>query len=156
VADVTTLRRHMESNHKAIYQTWVQKNGFISMLPKDAERRRHDAEAEKQPRLDPHLTEMPRKERVIPYTDDLFRAAMIEWLVSTDQPIHALEHPSFHNMVHVAARATSGVKIPSRHQTRRAVIETFKAQLIALRKKLTVWSTISLWHSAHEKLSRAT
>jgi hypothetical protein len=39
----------------------------------------------KQGRLDNHLQEMPRKERVIPYTDALFREAAIEWLVATDQ-----------------------------------------------------------------------
>jgi hypothetical protein len=54
------------------------------MLPKDAEKRRNDAASEKesQSRLDPHLRE---KERVIPYNDDMFRDAAIEWLVSTDQ-----------------------------------------------------------------------
>jgi hypothetical protein len=39
----------------------------------------------RQGRLDSHLQEMPRKERVIPYTDALFREAAIEWLVATDQ-----------------------------------------------------------------------
>ena len=29
--------------------------------------------------------ELPRKERVIPYTDALFREAAIEWLVATEQ-----------------------------------------------------------------------
>ena len=55
------------------------------MLPKDAEKRRNDAANENQSRLDSHLREKPRKERVIPYNDDLFRDAAIEWLVSTDQ-----------------------------------------------------------------------
>jgi hypothetical protein len=55
------------------------------MLPKDAEKRRNDAASEKQSRLDSHLREKPQKERVVPYHDDLFRDAAIEWLVSTDQ-----------------------------------------------------------------------
>jgi hypothetical protein len=55
------------------------------MLPKDAEKHRNDAAADKQSRLDPHLREKPQNERVIPYDDDLFRDAAIEWLVSTDQ-----------------------------------------------------------------------
>jgi hypothetical protein len=55
------------------------------MLPKDAEKRRNDAAADNQSRLDPHLKERLPKERVIPYNDDLFRDAAIEWLVSTDQ-----------------------------------------------------------------------
>jgi hypothetical protein len=29
--------------------------------------------------------EIPQKERVVPYSDNLFRDAAIEWLVSTDQ-----------------------------------------------------------------------
>lgn len=55
------------------------------MLPKDAEKRRKDIQAKNQLRLDPHLREKPQKERTIPYTDELFRDAAIEWLVSTDQ-----------------------------------------------------------------------
>jgi hypothetical protein len=43
-------------------------------------------------------------------------------------------------MIHTAARASSasGVKIPDGRQTRRAIIDTFKMQLTALRKRLTV------------------
>lgn len=57
------------------------------MLPKDAQKRRREVQAasEAQSRLDSHLREKPQKERVIPYTDDIFREAAIEWLVSTDQ-----------------------------------------------------------------------
>ena len=55
------------------------------MLPKDAKSRRHAATMETQRRLDPHLKEMPKKEIVIPYTDELFCEVAIEWLVSTDQ-----------------------------------------------------------------------
>ena len=55
------------------------------MLPKDAESCRKVADANNQPRLDPHLWEKPQKEKIIPYTDEFFRDAAIEWLVSTDQ-----------------------------------------------------------------------
>jgi len=55
------------------------------MLPKDADNRRKAAAANNQPRLDPHLREKPQKEKTIPYSDDFFRNAAIEWLVSTDQ-----------------------------------------------------------------------
>jgi hypothetical protein len=55
------------------------------MLPKDAEKRRKDAHADNQLRLDSHLRDKPEKERTIPYTDERFRDAAIEWLVSTDQ-----------------------------------------------------------------------
>jgi hypothetical protein len=43
-----------------------------------------------QQRLDPHLEKKPAWERVIPYTDDLFCEAAIEWLVSNDQVSEAL------------------------------------------------------------------
>jgi len=55
------------------------------MLPKDADKRRQDAKANNQSRLDSHLTEKPQKERVIPYTNEFFCEAAVEWLVSTDQ-----------------------------------------------------------------------
>ena len=55
------------------------------MLPKDAQKRCRDAQADNQSRLDPHLREKPQKEIIIPYTDERFRDAALEWLVSTDQ-----------------------------------------------------------------------
>ena len=55
------------------------------MLPKDAEKCRKDALANDQSRLDPHLREKPQREVIIPYSDERFRDAAIEWLVSTDQ-----------------------------------------------------------------------
>jgi hypothetical protein len=76
------------------------------------------------------------------------RDAAIEWLVSTDQvsviilffgplfthgqPIQALQHPSFQKMIHIAARATNGVKFPDRRQTWKAVINLLKQQMMAL------------------------
>ena len=35
--------------------------------------------------LDGHLGEIPKMERVIPYTDSIFREAAIKWLIATDQ-----------------------------------------------------------------------
>ena len=55
------------------------------MLPKDSKSRRQATMKDTQQRLDPHLEEKRPVERVIPYTDDLFCNAAIEWLVSTDQ-----------------------------------------------------------------------
>jgi hypothetical protein len=55
------------------------------MLPKDAEQHHKNTHAENQQRLDPHLREKPPQEVTIPYTDELFRDAAVEWLVSTDQ-----------------------------------------------------------------------
>jgi hypothetical protein len=55
------------------------------MLPKDTKHRRQLAKADTQQSLDSHLEEMPKRESVVPYTDNLFRDVAIEWLVSTDQ-----------------------------------------------------------------------
>lgn len=125
------------------------------MLPKDAEQRRKNDKAKSQASIDPHLSEMPRKEVIIPYSDNRFRKAAIEWIASTDQvckrsstllffsscvlqPIQALEHPSFQKMIQIAARATKPVNIPDRRQTRQGIINMFKQQLSSLRDRLNV------------------
>jgi hypothetical protein len=58
---------------------------------------RNDAEKEeatrlKQGSLDPHLAKLGEKERVLPYTDALFRQAAIDWLVATDQVCVSMHH----------------------------------------------------------------
>ncbi|KAI1792038.1 hypothetical protein LXA43DRAFT_888178, partial [Ganoderma leucocontextum] len=140
VADVSTARRHFESAHAGTYRTWAEKNNFASMLPKDSKARRDDQAANNQSRIDPHLKQRPAQERVVKYSDELFRTAAVEWLIATDQPIQALEHPAFKNMIDIAARATEGVTIPNRKQTRKAIIDLFKANLTKLRERLNVRS----------------
>ncbi|KZP31896.1 hypothetical protein FIBSPDRAFT_723521, partial [Athelia psychrophila] len=54
------------------------------------------------------------------------------------QPIAALEHPKFKDMIDIASRATNGVKIPNRKATRLAIIRMFKSQLSNLKKRLNV------------------
>ncbi|PCH40965.1 hypothetical protein WOLCODRAFT_34165, partial [Wolfiporia cocos MD-104 SS10] len=108
-----TLRRHLESTHRAKYLKWCKENKFQSMLPRDTKWWHDQMKADLQSSLDSHLRErLPPKEHVILYSDALFREAAVEWLVATDQPIQALEHPSFKSMVEIAARATNGVRIP--------------------------------------------
>ena len=46
-------------------------------------------------------------------------------------------------MINIAARAKDGVKIPGRKQTRQAIIETFKSQLIKLCNQLNVSISVS-------------
>ena len=74
------------------------------MLPKDTEKRHKEVLVNNQSRLDPHLREMPQKEAIIPYSDERFCDAAIEWLVSTDQVwaslsnlvlIHHMNHSLF-------------------------------------------------------------
>ena len=110
----------------------------------------------KQTSLDPHLQERVLKEHVIPYSDSFFRQVALEWLIETDQvlfhfktvapsliyhtnqPIQALDHPKFKEMISVAARATHGVTVPNCKATRKHIIDLFKKKLADLRSRLTV------------------
>lgn len=55
------------------------------MLPDDTSARKKTSALSRQGTLDAHLRELPPTEQVARYTDDIFREASIEWLVSTDQ-----------------------------------------------------------------------
>jgi hypothetical protein len=84
VNETSTLRRHAEAKFAGKYRTWAKANAFTSKLPGDlAAEKRKAAQAQQQ--IDAHLTERKLSERTIPYTDNNFRKAAIEWLVATDQ-----------------------------------------------------------------------
>jgi hypothetical protein len=124
-------------------------------LPGDVKKRKAAADAATRT-LDRDLREKKLPERVAPYTDKAFREAAIKWLVSTDQvtcrssgvvipsnvvrlqPIRALEHPNFKEMIDIAARATNGVKIPGQKGTRSEIIQMFKKHLTTLKVRLNV------------------
>ncbi|KAG1823289.1 hypothetical protein EV424DRAFT_1321203 [Suillus variegatus] len=135
VNEISTLRRHTEAKFSAKYRKWAKEHWFELMLPGDVKARKENAT---QQSINAHLTERKLAKRVVSYTDRLFKQAAIEWLVSTDQPIQALEHPKFKEMIDIAARATNGVKIPGRKATRAEIIRTFKTHLTGLRSKLNV------------------
>jgi hypothetical protein len=48
-------------------------------------------------------------------------------------------------MINIAARATDGVKIPGRKQTRQEIIDTFKTRLTKLRDRLNVSHSAELF-----------
>ncbi|KAG1888027.1 uncharacterized protein F5891DRAFT_966302 [Suillus fuscotomentosus] len=133
----TTLRRHAEANFAGKYQTWAKTSKFDSMLPGDVKDRKAKAMRAQQV-INSHLTERKLAERVVPYSDKLFKTAAVEWLIATDQPIQALEHPKFKEMIDVAARATNGVKIPGRKATRAQIMRMFKNHLTKLKATLNV------------------
>ncbi|KAG1765407.1 hypothetical protein EDD22DRAFT_775068, partial [Suillus occidentalis] len=135
VNEISTLRRHAEAKFSGKYRKWAKEHSFESMLPGDVKARKQNAA---QQNISAHLTERKLAERVVLYSDKLFKQAAIEWLVATDQPIQALEHPKFKEMIDVAARATNGIKIPGRKATRAEIMRTFKTHLTGLRSKLNV------------------
>jgi hypothetical protein len=127
----------MGLKHKFRYTQWAKDCNFKSMLPDDVKARKAAVEAASasQTIIDEHAVPLPPKEHVVLYSDELFEQAAVEWLIETDQPIAAFEHPKFREMVNIAARATNGVKIPNRKATRRAVINLFKKNLYHLRTR---------------------
>src|SRR5882672_4768632 len=66
------------------YRNWAKSASFVSKLPGDIKKRKAAAE-EVTRTLDRDLREKKLSERVVLYSDKLFRQAAIEWLVSTDQ-----------------------------------------------------------------------
>ncbi|KIK78223.1 hypothetical protein PAXRUDRAFT_115435, partial [Paxillus rubicundulus Ve08.2h10] len=92
------------------YHKWCNKNKSMSMLLEDVQERKLAAMANvKQGTLDKHVQEVTPTEQVVLHLDKLFREATVEWLISTNQPIQAIDHPSFKKMIDVASRATKGV-----------------------------------------------
>ncbi|KAJ3742812.1 hypothetical protein DFH05DRAFT_1400968 [Lentinula detonsa] len=156
VNEVTTLRRHMESSHAPTYRQWCDRNQFMSMLPKDVLARKtamkDAAEKLKQSSIDSHTERRPTVKPAAPYSNALFREAAVEWLVSTDQPIDALEQPSFQHMIDVASRGATGVEIPNRKATRAFIIARFKKSLSDLRKRLNVSFYTTYYHCMDHKL----
>ena len=59
----------------------------MSMLPGDVGARKKERE-ESQRTIDSHLTERKLVDRIMPYSDKIFRKAAIEWLIATDQVRH--------------------------------------------------------------------
>lgn len=138
------------------------------MLPEDTKTRRAQVleETLRQSNVEDHFKPAPkdeRSEKIEPYSDELFKQAAIEWLIETNQvnsisylpifltvlfvwqPIQAFDHPAFQKMVNVAARATRGIKLPSRKQTRQEIMRMFKEQMKALKERLNV-STFNLFY----------
>ncbi|KAG2351106.1 hypothetical protein BDR07DRAFT_1386546 [Suillus spraguei] len=112
VNEATTLCRHAEAHFGGKYWKWASENLFESMLPGDIKARKEKAQA------------------------------AIEWLVATDQPIQALEHPKFKEMVDIASHATNRVKISGREATRAEIMRMFKNNLTRLRNTLNSTTTI--------------
>ncbi|KAG2365200.1 hypothetical protein BDR07DRAFT_1481578 [Suillus spraguei] len=124
VSDTSTCRRHVAYRHLDAYCKWCKANKFESMLPSDVKERKNAATVAKvqQGSLDSHLHEV--------------QPAAIEWLASTNQPIHAVDHPSFKKMIDTASCATIGILIPNRKATQSEITSIFKQQMARLKEQL--------------------
>jgi hypothetical protein len=56
------------------------------------------------------------------------------------QPIQALEHPKFKDMIDFASRATNGVKIPGQKATQGGIKNLFKSHVVQLKAQLNIRS----------------
>ncbi|KAG1790326.1 uncharacterized protein HD556DRAFT_1242527, partial [Suillus plorans] len=141
VSDASTCRCHLAYLHLDTYRKWCTNNNFASMLPSDVKARKTVATIAnaQQTSIDGHVTELPKHTVVVPYTAALFREAAVEWLISTSQPIQAVDHPSFKKMIDVASRATNGVIIPNRKATYCDIMDLFKNQMMKLKERLNVY-----------------
>ena len=61
----------------------------------------------------------------------------------TLQPLQALQHPAFQEMIHVASHATNGVKIDNLRNTREGILREFKHNVTVLSKRLNVSSFLA-------------
>ncbi|KZS88221.1 hypothetical protein SISNIDRAFT_418577 [Sistotremastrum niveocremeum HHB9708] len=134
--DYTTQRRHMQRSHAKAYRHWCKESGFVSMLPDDTKKRREAEEGgTQQATLD---AQWEGKEKIIPYSSEAFRAAAREWMIETDQPLSAMDHRQFRKMIHIASRATNGVRIPGRKQVRQEIMDAFRRQMREMKERLSV------------------
>ncbi|KDQ07082.1 hypothetical protein BOTBODRAFT_87546, partial [Botryobasidium botryosum FD-172 SS1] len=104
-----TLRRHCEAHHRSEYLKWCKKHDFAHQLPamKKLEALANESREVQQP-----ITDFAVKtEKPISYSDEAFRAAAIEWLTSTDQPLDAFDNPRFKTMIDIASRAKGEVEL---------------------------------------------
>ncbi|KAF8869629.1 hypothetical protein BD779DRAFT_1430607, partial [Infundibulicybe gibba] len=139
-----TLRRHIASIHKGPYHKWCKAENFLSMLPEDTRARKLELEGlEKNQKMQQtqvidHFNAVEPGEAPVFYSDELIKEAAVEWLIATDQPIQAFEHPKFKNMIDIIARANRGIILPNRKQAREDIIQLFKDQMKRLRERLNV------------------
>ncbi|KAH9019408.1 hypothetical protein EDB84DRAFT_1275822, partial [Lactarius hengduanensis] len=135
-----TLRRHAAALHSRRYRKWCDANNFNSMLL-EFESPVGSLQTQ-QTVLSDHFD--PPGPEVIPYSDRAFKAAAIEWLVHTNQPIQTFKNPMFKTMLDIASRASKGITLPSPKKTRTRIIHMFKQKMYLLRDRLNVSFVVSL------------
>ncbi|KAI9441106.1 hypothetical protein F5148DRAFT_988976, partial [Russula earlei] len=84
---------------------WSKSSNFLLMLPEDSKTRCKEAldKVMEQSQVDDHFHPTNPDDRPMPYSNEVFKEAALQWLIKTDQPIAAFEHPSFLNMINIAS-----------------------------------------------------
>jgi hypothetical protein len=68
------------------YRKWCERNKFESMLPKDAKKRKAPVpDKSRQSSVTDHFGLEDTDAKPIPYSDDTFKTAALEWLIETNQ-----------------------------------------------------------------------
>ncbi|KAF6742591.1 hypothetical protein DFP72DRAFT_830399, partial [Ephemerocybe angulata] len=111
------------------YDKWCERTGFTTMLPKAVASKGCSIETQRpMPSKPSTATSFPIQPAPMSSStvSALFQQAAEEWLIMTNQPIDALSHPKFHELIQVAAaRATDGVTIPEKRAVRESIIRRF-------------------------------
>ncbi|KAG6838993.1 hypothetical protein C0991_006762 [Blastosporella zonata] len=89
-----------------------------------------------QSQVEGHFHKLGPDEKKVLYSDEVFKEAALQWLIDTDQPLQAFEHPLFIRMMEIASRATRGVNIPNCKQMRASIMRLFNDQMCKLRECL--------------------
>jgi hypothetical protein len=75
-----------DSLSQGAYLEWVKSTpGALNKLPEHLANLKKTKLSQDQSMVTEHFSKAPPKEYVIPYSDDLFQQAAIEWLIATDQ-----------------------------------------------------------------------
>jgi hypothetical protein len=81
---VACYRPVLDNSTQGKYRSWAKTNRFESKLPGDIKAWKVASEKVNQT-LKSHFVEAAVAERVVKYSDKVFREAAIEWLIATDQ-----------------------------------------------------------------------
>lgn len=82
---IIMLTRRLTYSIQGLYIKWTTANNFESKLPKDVQAAAEKKKNSEQKQIDRYLREQPKKEKPIKYSHDVFKRAVISWLVATDQ-----------------------------------------------------------------------
>lgn len=71
------------------------------------------------------------------------------------QPIQAVDHLIFKNMINIVAHATDGVILPNCNATRHNIMNLFKTQMTNLKDQLNVSFCLSNYHQLILQIEQA-